>query len=854
MANFDDIFPAPVEEKKHPSPRRRAGNRRMNPDEWAAKKKEERLAAYELADKTTGEIFANGNRFTEYLDLQSRLDRYSVTNVLLKALQNIMKQDKEKFRVPKGVQDAIPVRTIWKNGIFLVGNNKYSKTFQFTDINYGTASDEDKKTMFLAYSELLNSFDSNATTKITIVTRKLNRRDFERNILIPEKKDGLDRLRREYNDMLMDIASSSSCMIRDMYITVSAVRKSYEDAKNYFARVGSEMSMHLSRLGSRCKELDADDRLRILHGFYRHGEEADYCFDLQQSMKKGHSFKDYICPDSMEFESDHFKVGERFGRVMYLKDYASFIKDDFISELCSIDRPIIMSVDVIPVPTDEAVREGESRLLGVERNVVDFLRKQQNNNNFSGTIPYDLEKQRAEIKEFLDDLTSRDQRMMFANLTYVHTADTKEQLDSDTENVQTFARRRMCQMATLKFQQLDGLNTALPIGVRKIDAMRTLTTESLAVLMPFRVQEIMDAGGIFYGVNAISGNLILCNKSNLLNQSAFILGVPGSGKSFSVKELIVFIALATGDDILVCDPEGEYQNLMKVLGAEIIKISAGSPHHINAMDMVEGYGDGSNPVIDKSEFVLSLFEQLDPRGIDPHEKSIIDRCVDAVYREYKKGGAVPTLRVLRKKLLAQPEEEAQRLALSLELFTSGSLNAFAHETNVDTQNRMVVYDIHDLGRQLKTMGLLVITDAMLNRVTENWRKGKRTHVIVDEFHVVFENEHSAEFFSSAWRRFRKRNAYPTAITQNVEYLLDSVEASTMLSNSEFIVMLNQAASDREKLADKLNISEEQLGYITNAEAGCGLIRYGSALVPFKNRFPKNTELYKLMTTKPGENL
>ena len=444
--------------------------------------------------------------------------------------------------------------------------------------------------------------------------------------------------------------------------------------------------------------------------------------------------------------------------------------------------------------------------------------------------------------------------MMFANLTYVHTAETKEQLDSDTENVQTFARQRMCQMATLKFQQLDGLNTALPIGVRKINAMRTLTTESLAVLMPFRVQEIMDAGGIFYGVNAISGNLILCNKSNLLNQSAFILGVPGSGKSFSVKELIVFIALATNDDILVCDPEGEYQNLMKVLGAEIIKISAGSPHHINAMDMVEGYGDGSNPVIDKSEFVLSLFEQLDPRGIDPHEKSIIDRCVDAVYREYKKGGAVPTLRVLRKKLLAQPEEEAQRLALSLELFTSGSLNAFAHETNVDTQNRMVVYDIHDLGRQLKTMGLLVITDAMLNRVTENWRKGKRTHVIVDEFHVVFENEHSAEFFSSAWRRFRKRNAYPTAITQNVEYLLDSVEASTMLSNSEFIVMLNQAASDREKLADKLNISEEQLGYITNAEAGCGLIRYGSALVPFKNRFPKNTELYRLMTTKPGENL
>ncbi len=773
---------------------------------------------------------------------------------MIKSLNAIIRQDQEKLRIPRSVQDAIPVRTIWKNGIFLVGNNKYSKTFQFTDINYGTASDEDKKTMFLAYSELLNSFDSNATTKITVVTRKLNKRDFERDLLMPMMNDGKDHLRQEYNNMLLEIANSSTCLIRDMYITVSVVRKNYEDARNYFARVGAELSMHLSRLGSRYRELDAMDRLKILHDFYRPGEEADFCFDLEQSMKKGHSFKDYICPDSMEIEKDHFKIGERYGRVMYLKEYASYLKDDFVTELCNTDRPIMMSIDIIPVPTDEAVREGESRLLGVERNVVDYLRKQQNNNNFSGSIPYDLEKQRAEMKEFLDDLTSRDQRMMFANLTYVHTADTKEQLDQDTENIQTFARQRMCQMATLKFQQLDGLNTVLPIGVRKIPVLRTLTTESLAVLMPFRVQEIMDTGGIFYGVNAISGNLILCNKANLLNQSAFILGVPGSGKSFAVKLLIVILALATKDHILACDPEGEYGNLIRALGGEVICISASSPHHINAMDMVEGYGDGGNPVVDKSEFVLSLFEQLDPRGIDPREKSIIDRCVDMIYREFKNGGPVPTLCTLREKLLEQPEEEAQSLALSLELFTAGSLNAFAHETNVDTQNRIVVYDIHDLGRQLKTMGLLVITDAMINRVTENWRKGIRTHIIIDEFHVVFENEHSAEFFSSAWRRFRKRNAHPTAITQNVEYLLDSVEASTMLSNSEFIMMLNQAASDREKLAEKLNISKDQLGYITNAEAGSGLIRYGSALVPFKNKFPKNTELYRLMTTKPGETL
>ncbi|NBK94304.1 hypothetical protein D5278_20550 [bacterium 1XD21-13] len=296
----------------------------------------------------------------------------------------------------------------------------------------------------------------------------------------------------------------------------------------------------------------------------------------------------------------------------------------------------------------------------------------------------------------------------------------------------------------------------------------------------------------------------------------------------------------------------DYAPLIEAMGGEVIRIAAGSRDHINAMDMVEGYGDGGNPVIDKSEFVLSLFEQLDKKGVSAKEKSIIDRCTAAVYEDYQNGGAVPTLCGLREKMLSQPEKEAKDLALELELFTSGSLDAFAHESNVDVNNRMVVYDIMDLGKQLKTMGLLVITDAMLNRVTENWKKGKRTHLFLDEFHVVFENEYSGAFFNSAWRRFRKRNAFPNAITQNVEYLLDSVLASTMLSNSEFIVMLNQAASDQQKLAELLNISNEQMGYITNADAGCGLIKYGSSLVPFINKFPRNTRLYKLMTTKPGE--
>lgn len=771
---------------------------------------------------------------------------------MIKTLNNLTKQDKEKFRVPKKVQQIIPIDTIHTDGIFQVGKNKYSLTYKFTDINYAVASREDKEAMFLEYSELLNSFDSGATTKITISLRRLNKENFEKEILLPLMNDGLDQYREEYNQMLLDKAMGTNGMIREMYLTVSIFRKSYEDAKVYFRRVTTDMTTHLARLDSKCKVLNAIERLQILHDFYRTGEEIFFNINLKQLMRKGHDFKDYICPDSFEFKKDYFTMGTRYGRVFFLKEYASYIKDSMIAELTDMNHNLMMSIDVIPVPTDEAVREVENRLLGVETNITNWQRRQNSNNNFSAVIPYDMEQQRKEAKEFLDDLTTRDQRMMFAVLTFVLTADSIEQLETDSETLLTIARKHLCQMATLNFQQMDGLNTALPIGVRKINALRTLTTESLAVFNPFRVQEIIDKDGIYYGENAISHNLIMVNKENLLNQSAFLLGVPGSGKSFSAKELIVFLALSTNDDILVCDPENEYSALIKALGGEVIHISAGSDDHINAMDMTQGYGEGKNPVIDKSEFILSLFEQLDKNGLGPKEKSIIDRCVALVYEDYQNGGKHPTLGVLREKLLEQPEKEADNLALEMELFTDGSLNAFAHKTNVDTNNRMIVYDIMDLGKQLKTMGLLVITDAMLNRVTDNWKKGIRTHVFIDEFHVVFENEYSASFFNSAWRQFRKRDGYPTGITQNVEYLLDSVMASTMLSNSEFIVMLNQASQDRQKLAKLLNISDEQMSYITNADAGCGLIKYGSSLVPFINQFPKDTKLYQLMTTKPTD--
>ena len=562
---------------------------------------------------------------------------------MIKTLTNLRKQEKEKFVVPKGVQDVIPITAIYDDGIFQTGKDKFSKTYKFSDINYAVASREDKEAMFLEYSELLNSLDSGATTKITINNRRLNRLDFENNILIPMKGDSLDEYREEYNKILLEKATGANAIVQDKYMTISVNKKNIEDARNYFARVGADLIAHFGRLGSQCVELETDERLRIFHDFYRVGEESSFHFDIKETRKKGHSFKDYICPDSMEFEKDYFKMGDRYGRVLFLREYASYIKDSMVAELTDLNRNLMMSIDVVPVPTDEAVREAENRLLGVETNITNWQRRQNSNNNFSATVPYDMEQQKKEMKEFLDDLTTRDQRMMFAVITFVHTADSKEQLDNDTEALLTTARKHLCQFGVLKFQQVDGLNTVMPFGVRKIDTFRTLTTESLAVFIPFRVQDIFHENGIYYGQNVISKNMIIADRKQLLNGNSFILGVSGGGKSFAAK--------------------GEIENVI--------------------------------------------------------------------------------------------------------LSSESDVNA-------------------------------------------------------------------------------------TGITQNVDDLLQSHTARTMLANSEFIIMLNQASTDRLELAKLLNISDLQMSYITNVEAGHGLIKVGSSLVPFANKFPKNTKLYKLMTTKPGE--
>lgn len=768
--------------------------------------------------------------------------------------RTLFKKDKEKFKIPRSVQDAIPIDAMWEDGIFLVGKNKYSKCFKFTDINYSVASREDKEEMFLEYSELLNSFDTGATSKITIINRRLNKLDFQKTMFIKLEDDELDKYRKEYNKMLLDKATASNGIVQEKCITITIEKKNIEDARLYFLRIGTELINKFKELGSVCVELEAVERLQLFHDFYRVGEETAFNFDFISNMRKGHSFKDYICPDTFEIKDDYIKIGNRYARVLFLKEYANYIKDSMVAELTDINKNSMMSIDVIPIAMDEAVREAENRRLGVETNITNWQRRQNANNNFSAIIPYDLEMQREQSKEFLDDLITRDQRMFMSVLTMVHTAETKEELDNDTEEILTIARKNLCQFGVLKFQQLDGLNTAMPFGVRKIDTLRTLTTESLAVFMPFRVQEIRETNGIYYGQNVISKNMIIADRKKLLNGNSLVFGVSGSGKSFITKEEIVFTMLKDKNaDVIVIDPENEYTPLVKALGGEVIKVSATSGNHINAMDMNKNYADGANPVILKSEFILSLCEQLiESDNLGAKQKSIIDRCTASTYRYYLQGnyqGTPPTLQDFYQELLKQEETEAKEIALAIELFVNGSLNTFAKQTNVDTENRLICYNILDLGKQLLPLGMLVVLDSILNRITQNRAKGRNTYIFIDEIYLLLRNEYSANFLYTLWKRVRKYGAYLIGITQNVEDMLQNNTARAMMANSELIIMLNQASTDRAELAKLLNISDLQLSYITNVGSGEGLLKIGSSLIPFSNKFPKDTELYKLMTTK-----
>ena len=755
--------------------------------------------------------------------------------------------------VPKSVQDVIKIDAVYSDGIFMTGKERFSKTFKFTDINYAVSSKEDKEANFLLYSEILNSLENGVSTQITIVNRKLKKTELRELALLSDANDGKDKYRKEINEMLTMLANGANAIVQDKYITLTIQKKTVEEARAHFNRVGADITAHFARLGSKCTEIDLTERLRIIHDFCRPKEAADYHFDLRDAMRKGQSFKDYISPDGFEFKADYFKVGDKFARVLFIRDYPSYIKDKVIWEITDTNRNMIFNFDIVPVSTDEAQKYVEKQALGVETNIANYQRKQNSNNNYSSVIPYDMEVQRKEIREFLDDITARDQKMFKVIMTIMHTADSLNELNADTEAIQAMGRNHMCQIGVLKYQQLDGFNATLPIGINKIEARRTLTTESLAVFMPFKVQEIQHDGGVFQGVNVISKNMIIVNRSFLLNGNCFILGVSGSGKSFTAKEEMVSLLLSTNADVIIIDPEREYKALVEAMDGQVVRLSATSRSHINCLDINKEYADGANPLAMKSEFVLSLFEQVCGKSeVTAMQKSIIDRCLANVYKTYigkKYKGKPPTLVELCKDLREQPEPEATEIAVAMELFASGSQNTFAQQTNVNVKSRLICYDILDLGSQLMPIGMLVVLDNILNRITQNRAEGKETYIFIDEIYLLFQHEYSANFLFTLWKRVRKYGAYCTGITQNVDDLLQSHTARTMLANSEFIIMLNQGGTDREDLANLLQISETQMTHITNVEVGHGLVKVGSALVPFERKFPQDTELYKLMSTK-----
>ena len=775
---------------------------------------------------------------------------------MIKSLLAANKSEKDRFVIPRSVQQSIPIRCVYSDGIWHTGR-KHSRTWRFADINYAAASEEERRSIFLSYCAVLNSLPTDAAAKITIINRRINPVDFQRQILMKERGDELDRYRRESNQILTRRAAESNNLVQEKYITLSIPQRKIEETRTYFRRVDANLSKGFGRLDSGAKPLTTHDRLRILHDFFRPGEEQYFTFDQTVAIRRGLDFRDLICPDGLAFKAGHFEMGDKVGRVLFLKDYASYIKDEMIADLSDFPRNLMLSIDILPIPTDEAVREVQSRILGIETDITRWQQRQNDKNNFTASIPYELEQLRGETKEFLSDLTERDQRMIFAVVTLVHIADSLEQLDADTEALLSIGREHLCQFSTLRYQQEDGLNTVLPYGLRRVKALRTLTTESAAVLMPFRVQEIQDPGGLPYGVNAISKNLLICERKRLISPHAFYLGVSGSGKSVAMKSTIENVALATNDDIIIIDAEREYGPITRSLGGTVVEISPSSPHHINPMEVADGYGDGENPIAMKSELITSILEQQMGVGrVSGSHKSIIDRCTANVYQNYfhSRGKApMPLLTDWRNEVLKQVDPEAREIALAAELITEGSLNVFAHPGNVDMNNRIITLDLYEMGEQLRPTALVVTLEAIQNRVMENRKRGKYTWVFLDEVYLYFKYHYSGEFLYRAWKRFRKYAGIMTAATQNVEECLKSETARLMLANSEFLLLFNQAATDRAELGKLLHISDTQMGYITNAEPGHGLLKMGGSLVPFDNSIPKDTELYRLMSTTPGEN-
>ena len=750
---------------------------------------------------------------------------------------------------------------MFPDGICRVTDRYYTKTIQFQDINYQLAQQEDKTAIFEEWCSFLNFFDSSIHFELSFMNMSTDADAFEKSIRIPYQNDGFDDVRAEYGMMLrQQLQKGNNGLTKTKYLTFGIEANSMKQAKPRLDHIEVDLMNNFHRLGVAAKLLDGKERLQLMHSMFHMGDQEKFRFDWKWLPKTGLSVKDYIAPTSFAFPGSRiFRMGKLYGAMSYLQITASDISDQLLKDFLDMDSSEIVTMHIQSVDQNKAIKQIKHTITELDRSKIEEQKKAVRAGYDMDIIPSDLATYGNDAKSLLKELQSQNERMFLLTFLVLNTGSTKQELETNVFQANSIAQKHNCNLRRLDYQQEQGLMSSLPLAYNQIEIQRGMTTSSTAIFVPFTTQELFQDGkeALYYGLNALSNNLIMVDRKKLKNPNGLILGTPGSGKSFSAKREITNAFLTTSDDIIVCDPEAEYAALVTRLKGQVIKISPSSTQYINPMDINSNYSEEDNPIALKSDFILSLCELVvgGKEGLQPVEKTVIDRCVHQIYQTYFENPVpekMPILEDLYNALLKQEEKEARHVATALEIYVKGSLNLFNHRTNVDVNNRFVCYDIKELGKQMKKIGMLIVQDQVWGRVTANRSAGKCTRYYVDEFHLLLKEEQTAAYSVEIWKRFRKWGGCPTGITQNVKDLLTSREVENIFENSDFIIMLNQAADDRQILASTLNISPHQLSYVTHSGEGEGLLFYGNVILPFVDHFPTNLELYRIMTTKLSE--
>ena len=777
------------------------------------------------------------------------------------AVREIVRNARKNDGVPKTAQQSIPFDRMFPDGICRVGLDYYTKTIQFQDINYQLAQQEDKTEIFEEWCSFLNFFDSSVRFQLSFDNMATDVSDFEKSIAISHKNDGFDDVRDEYSEVLLhQMEAGNNGLTKTKYLTFGINAESMKTAKPRLIHIETDILNNFKRLGVQAKSLNGSERLELMHRQFHIGDDAKFHFDWKYLTGSGLSVKDFIAPSSFAFPTGrYFQIGDMYGCMSFLSIDASDISDRLLADFLSMESSQIVTMHIQSVDQNEAIKTIKHTITELDRSKIEEQKKAVRAGYDMDIIPSDLATYGKDAKALLKELQSQNERMFLLTFLVMNTGKTKQELENNVFQATSIAQKHNCNLVRLDYQQEQGLMSTLPLANNLIEIQRGMTTSSTAIFVPFTTQELFQSGdeALYYGLNALSNNMIMVDRKKLKNPNALILGTPGSGKSFSAKREIANSFLVTDDDIIISDPESEYSPLVARFGGQVIKISPTSDQFINPMDINMNYSDDDNPIALKADFILSLCELIvgNKDGLRPVEKTVIDRCIRQIYQKYFENPEpenMPILGDLYQALLAQEEPEAKHVATALEIYVSGSLNVFNHRTNVELTNRLVCYDIKNLGKQLKKIGMLVVQDQVWGRVTENRSQGRSTRYYMDEMHLLLREDQTAAYTVEIWKRFRKWGGIPTGITQNVKDLLASKEVENIFENSDFIYMLNQAVGDRQILAKQLNISPHQLSYVTHSGEGEGLLFYGNVILPFVDRFPTNTELYRIMTTRLSE--